>query len=108
MGDDFWAQLSLAEFDDRTAHVYAPLTPFNQALEHWTDRQGVLLGVVVLDRRDLDFGYVVLGRDEQSQFRAIEVACSYLSIKEARDALRSMMRRIAESGLTVFPQDFVH
>jgi hypothetical protein len=64
-----------------TAHAYEPATAFNEALEHWVERQSQLLGVVARDLYDRDYGYVVLGRDQHGQFRAI-----------------------AESGLTVFPQ----
>ena len=102
---DFWTPISLAEFNDRTEHAYAPLTAFTIAHEHWVDRKGVLLGVVTLDRLDRDWGYVVLGRDERGRFRAIDAACSLPSLKKARDALQGSMREISESGATLFPQD---
>ena len=72
----FWVPISLTDFDERTGHVY-PLAPSDDiAIEHWIERNGVLLGVVVLNCVDSDYGYLVLGRDEHNQFRAIEVACS--------------------------------
>ena len=101
----FWVPISLTDFDERTGHVY-PLAPSDDiAIEHWIERNGVLLGVVVLNCVNSDYGYVVLGRDEHNQFRAIEVACSHLSIEEARSALHSVMREILGTGATVFPQD---
>jgi hypothetical protein len=107
MDDDFWTQISLTEFNDRTERAYAPVTPFNVALEHWTDRQGVSLGVVTLDRVDNYYGIVVLGRDERGQFRAIDVVCSHPSLDKARDALKATMRKVAESSATIFPQDYL-
>jgi hypothetical protein len=100
-------EISLAEFDERTNHAYRAVTAFTAALEHWVDERGVLLGVVTLDRVDLDHGYVVLGRDEHGQFRAIETASSHTSIEKARAALQSTMREIANSGATMFPPDCV-
>jgi hypothetical protein len=102
---DFWTEISSAEFDERTNHAYRPATAFNVALEHWAEKGGVLLGVVVLDRIDHDYGYVVLGRDEHNRFRAIEAACSHSSIEKARAALQATMREIAGSGASMFPQD---
>ena len=105
---DFWTEISLAEFDARANHAYrAAVTAFTAALEHWVDRKGVLLGVVTLDRVDLEYGYVVLGRDEHHRFRAIETASSHPSIEKARAALQSTMRAIVNSGATMFPQDCV-
>jgi hypothetical protein len=104
---DFWTEISLAEFDDRTDHAYRAVTAFTVAPEHWVERSGVLLGVITLDRADQDHGYVVLGRDEHGQFRAIETASSCPSIEKARAALQSTTREIAKSGATIFPQHCV-
>ena len=102
---DFWLPISLSEFNDRTGHAYPIADTSDVALEHWADRAGVLLGVVVLDGVDHDYGYVVLGRDQHGRFRAIDVVCSHPSIGEARAALQLMVREILETGATVFPQD---
>lgn len=105
MNNDFWAEISLAEFNARTNHAY-PLAPSDdEAIEHRIEQKGVLLGVVVLNHIDKDYGYVVLGRDEHGRFRAIEVKCSHPSIDEARTALQSMMRKILAGGASIFPQD---
>lgn len=103
--DGFWAPISLAGFNERAGHAYPLASSDDVALEHWAERSGILLGVIVLNCIDQDYGYVVLGRDEHGRFRAIDVACSHPSIEEARSALYSMMREIAETGASVFPQD---
>jgi hypothetical protein len=105
---DFLTRISLAEFHERTGHAYPPVSRFHFTREHWAERSGVLLGVLVLDRIDHDYGYVVLGRDQRDRFRAIEAACSYLSIDKARTALGAAMREIIAGGAAVFPQDCVY
>jgi hypothetical protein len=103
----FWFPISLTDFDDRTGHAYPIAVTSDVAIEHWAERSGVLLGVIVLNCIDQDYGYVALGRDEHNRFRAIDVACSHPSIEEARTALRMVMHEILRTGATVFPQDFV-
>jgi hypothetical protein len=105
MQDEELSQISLKEFDERANHAYQLLTPFNSALEHWMDGRGKLLGVITLDQVDHDYSYIMLGRDERGQFRAVDVACSHPSIEDARNALHSIMRTISASALIVFPQD---
>ena len=87
MNPDFWKPISLADFNGRTGRAYPIAVTVDVAIEHWAERSGVLLGVVVLNGIDQDYGYVALGRDEHNRFRAIDVACSYPSIEEARAAL---------------------
>jgi hypothetical protein len=101
---DFWKPISLADFNDRSGHAYPIAVTADVAIEQWAERGGVLLGVIVLNCIDQDYGYVALGRDEHNRFRAIDVACSYPSIEEARTALRAVMHEILDTGVTVFPQ----
>lgn len=103
----FWIPISLAEFDARTGHAYPIAVTVDVAIEHWVEMTGILLGVIVFNGIDQDYGYVVLGRDERHQFRAIDVTCSHRSIEEARAALRMVMLEILKTGATVFPQDCV-
>ena len=71
------------EFNDRTNHAYPISATSDIALEHWRRR---ILRRVVLNGIDQDYGYVVLGADQHSRFRAIDVVCSSPSIGEARMA----------------------
>ncbi|MBF0213801.1 MAG: hypothetical protein HQM00_09605 [Magnetococcales bacterium] len=61
------------------------------------------MGVLVLDRTDRDFGFVVLGRDEKDRFRATEVEVS-MSKSDARHALFKTLQRLTETGDKVFLQ----
>jgi hypothetical protein len=54
---------------------------------------GRVLGILTWDRIDYDFGWIVLGRDEQRQFRAIDVDSSLATTELARAALVEAMTR---------------
>ncbi len=40
-----------------------------------------LLGIVILDKIDKDWSFVILAKDEDNQFRAVDVAASLNSLK---------------------------
>jgi hypothetical protein len=73
--------------------------------EWFADRRRVILGALVLDRTDQDWGYVVLGRDQRGIFRWIDGEVSLEDRDRARERLVATMARIIESGQTVFPQE---
>jgi hypothetical protein len=57
-----------------------------------------LLGLVLRDRVDNDYSWVVLARGANLQYRVIDMAASIPALEPAVDALRSAMGRwIAES-----------
>ncbi|AET90391.1 hypothetical protein BYI23_A025530 [Burkholderia sp. YI23] len=60
--------------------------------------------MLALDHTDADYSYVVLGRDEVSRFRAIEVRVSFAKIGAARSQLKRRLAHFSETGKTVFPQ----
>lgn len=75
-----------------------------EELEFFSNRTETLIGVLIKDRFDRDFGFVVLGRDLKGRFRCIDVwAC--MTRTEARHALFASLRKHTDSGATVFPQD---
>lgn len=49
------------------------------------------LGVIILDRIDNDWGFVVLSPDEHGDFIAVDTGASLQDIDSARDALRIAM-----------------
>jgi hypothetical protein len=73
-------------------------------LEFFSNRTETLIGVLIKDRFDRDFGFVVLGRDLKGRFRCIDVWAS-MTRTEARHALFTSLRKHTDSGATVFPQD---
>jgi len=72
--------------------------------EWFADKQRIILGVLLLDRTDRDWTYVVLGRDELGTFRWIDGESSIKNHDQARERLMATIRRILESGQQVFPQ----
>lgn len=72
-------------------------------LEFFSDKAEVLIGVLIKDRFDRDFGFVMLGRDVKGRFRCIDVSCS-MTRTNARHALFTSFRKHIASGDTVFSQ----
>ncbi|TAK64066.1 MAG: hypothetical protein EPO22_06020 [Dehalococcoidia bacterium] len=72
--------------------------------EWYADRRGNVIGVLVLDRIDKDWSYVVLGRDARGKFRAIDAQVSFQSPEQARTELVSKLRRLARTRKKTFRQ----
>lgn len=75
-----------------------------EELEFFSNRAETLIGVLINDRFDRDFGFVVLGRDLKGRFRCIDVSVSMTRTK-ARHALFASLRKHTDNVDTVFPQD---
>lgn len=74
-----------------------------EELEFFSSTDERLIGVLIKDLTDRDFGYVVLGRDGKGRFRCIDVDTSYKKT-DARHALFASMKRHLEEGKLVFEQ----
>ncbi len=77
---------------------------FGTELDWYADTHERVLGAVVLDHTDQDFGYVILGRDEVGRFRAIDQRVSFPNGGMARSRLKQALRQWSETGKSVFPQ----
>jgi hypothetical protein len=75
-----------------------------QEREWYSDERENVLGIVLLDKIDHDWGYVVLGRDELARFSAIDQDVSFPSEDKARKRLHDKMLQHNAEGETVFPQ----
>ena len=71
------------------------------------DESGGFLGVVTRDKVDDDWGYVMLARDKQFRFRAIETIVSLKTRDEARMKLQVHIARLLSSPQRIFDQDGV-
>lgn len=97
-------KLSEAEFDSFRP-VRGPLGALiGEEKEWYADRRRNVIGVLILDRIDRDWSYVILGRDAHGRFRAIDAQVSFESPEQARTQLRSELRRLSRTGKKVFPQ----
>jgi hypothetical protein len=92
------------EFDDlfRKRH---PITELMAEEKEWfTDKNRTIWGVTIRDRQDDDYLYIVLGKDEKGDFRAISTGESVSSREEARKNLLKNMEEIICTGQKIFPQ----
>lgn len=72
--------------------------------EWYSDNDENVLGVIIFDKPDEDWLYVILGRDEVARFRAIDQEINYKTDAEARNALHKKMDEYVRAGQSVFPQ----
>lgn len=98
-------RLSPERFNAFVSWTRSPIVAnLGEEVEHFASEDEHVLGVVVRDLTDGDFGYVVLGRDRKQRFRAIETIVSLTQIA-ARTALLGRLKVHCEAGSSVFPQD---
>lgn len=97
--------MTAERYDAFVAWTRSPIAnDVGEELEFFSNTSETLIGVLIRDRFDRDFGFVVLGRDAKSRFRCIDVWAS-MAKTEARHALFASLRKYTNTGLTVFPQD---
>ncbi len=97
-------KLSEAEFDSFRP-VRGPLGALiGEEKEWYAARRENVIGVLILDRIDKDWSYVILGRDSRGRFRAIDAQVSFESPEEARTQLLNGLRRLSRTGKKLFRQ----
>lgn len=85
-------EISKMRFDALAGYVRVPhIMTLLQEAAWFADGDERLLGLVVWDRNDHDFGWVVLGRDSKQRFRAITQDSSLPTFDAARDRLGDVM-----------------
>lgn len=108
MTDHHVKPLTLERYNAFVAWTRSPIAnAVGRELEFFSSHDESLLGVVVLDRTDRDYGFVTLGRDGKGRFRAIDVNVS-MSRTDARHSLLQSIKRHVESGTKVFEQGDEH
>jgi hypothetical protein len=86
------------------AWTRSPLATFvGEELEFFSTLDEQVIGVLVRDRTDGDYGYVSLGRDKKQRFRCIDVKVS-MTRNDARRALLASLKEHLEHGVKAFPQ----
>jgi hypothetical protein len=98
---------AISKSDFHTTWGRSLTTPFAFGEEHgwFQDGTGGFLGVIIRDLSDRDWGFVVLGRDEHFEFRAIAVESSIPSRDEARLAVQLKIASLLQSPQRIFPAD---
>lgn len=93
----FGKKLTQRQFD---AYCYCrlPLVRFTaEEVEWYSLFENKLLGVVIRDITDNDYGFIVLGRDARKLFRCIDVGSEFYSTPE--EARKSLARKIFSNYL---------
>src|SRR5688572_3504408 len=86
--------LSRRRFEALAGYTRSPGTvQFIEEIEWYTTHDERLIGMLVRDRFDDDYGWIILGRDERLRFRAIEVNSSLPTPAAARKQLFKHMAR---------------
>jgi hypothetical protein len=84
--------LSLQEFDRfRAARTTMARRLTEQAVEWFAHDQGAVLGAITYDERDLDWSFVILGRDLHGKFRALDRDVGLDALQDARRRLVEKM-----------------
>ncbi|WP_298190556.1 hypothetical protein [Novosphingobium sp.] len=87
-------EISKQRFDALAGYTRSPRIVSLVQEAAWFASEGErVLGLIVWDRIDHDFGWVVLGRDRRARFRAIGQDASLPSFNVARDALAAALDR---------------
>ncbi|HJW30555.1 MAG TPA: hypothetical protein VJ508_15085, partial [Saprospiraceae bacterium] len=82
-----------------------PLAKFlMQELEWFSDLNENVLGLLMKDLIDYDYGYILLGRDEIGKFRCIDLGVSVEDRETALIEMFSRMNEISSKNEAVFPQ----
>ena len=89
-------QISEQEFYENNIQKNPMAFVLGEEKKWFVDSDKNLLGIVILDKIDKDWSYVILGKDEDGQFRAVDVNSSIQSNDYATDALIVKMTKYEE------------
>lgn len=73
-------------------------------VEWWAGPEERVLGTVVFDVTDKDWFWILLGRDERSVFRCIDINVSIETLEHCREQLKVAIAKASATGQTIFPQ----
>ncbi len=88
-----FVNLLKSEFDEFKPARKPGAEAITEEKEWFADKEQNILGFVFRDKLDDDYGYIVLGRDENSIFRTIDVEVDKHSRDEARKQLFTGMKK---------------
>jgi ribosomal protein L30 len=99
--------LSCRRFDGLAGYARDPITTnFVEELQWFATPGERVIGILVRDYADNDFGWIILGRDEHHRFRAIDVNHSFPTSETAREQLFTRMTaQNAASDESYFQRD---
>lgn len=92
------------DFQDACGFAISDEHPICEEHGWFSDASKSFLGVVVRDKSDNDWGYVVLARDERFCFRAVDIDVRFETRDEARMQLQFKVAQYLNSPQRIFPQ----
>ncbi|MHB8252672.1 MAG: hypothetical protein ACYDEV_03015 [Acidiferrobacter sp.] len=96
--------LTRERYNAFVAWIRSPIAvAISEELEFLSTLDEHVIGVLILDRTDCDYGYVLLGRDGKGRYRCMDVETS-MSRNDARHALLKELKKHFDSGVRVFLQ----
>lgn len=97
--------MSQQRFNALAAHSRSPAADYiGKELGWYTNDDESVIGTIMLDRVDNDFAVVVMGRDENDAYRAIDVESSMSCKEDALEWLKGAIRWHTGTDKKVFPQ----
>jgi hypothetical protein len=96
--------ITKAEFQATCRFIVPDSNPIGEQHGWFSDETGAFLGVVIRDKTDNDWGFVVLARDQYFQFRAIKSESSFTTRDRARMELQLKIAELLSSSQRIFPQ----
>ncbi len=104
LAEHFVKSLTRERYNAFVAWTRSPLASMaGVELDLYSTLDENVIGVVLMDGTDRDYGFVTLGRDEKGRFRCIDVQSS-MTRNAARHAVLKNLKKHFDSGDTVFPQ----
>ncbi|HKS27599.1 MAG TPA: hypothetical protein VJS44_07255 [Pyrinomonadaceae bacterium] len=89
--------ISKLRFDALAGYVRIPTARLIVSeLDWYEEGNEKVLGVLLLDIHDQDYGYCLLGRDRKKRFRAVKTGSSFATVAEARRELRRSLVKCAK------------
>ncbi len=96
--------ISMHEFHATCGFRFPRSNPFGDEQGWFSDMTGSFLGVVIQDKADGDWGYVILARDEFFEFRAIETKFNFPKRENARVSLQIRIFELLSHPKRIFSQ----
>jgi len=98
------AAIPREQFHRARGHAAADPSPLLEEHGWFMDESGALLGVIVRDKVDDDWGYVILGRDREFVFRPIVMEAGRSERGQACAELQQGMAEILSYPQRIFPR----
>lgn len=98
-------QISRNRFNIYMLFTRSPIVnEFAQELEYYSNESSTILGIILIDKIDQDFIFVLLCRDENKQFRSFKVKVDIPTIEEARELITNSMKWHTSQNLVIVEQ----